>query len=106
MKISVIALVAMFSANSATAGTECSAADAATSTVFGAGVGAAAGVGAVWTLGVLAAPFTLGGSLVTAAAVTGPAIALGAKGGAFYGASSELIDCGKAAKDAVFDGGR
>ena len=94
-----VLILSIFSASSATAGPGCSAKDAVIVTGIGAGIGATAGVAAVWTLGVLAAPFTLGGSLWTAAALTGPAIALGAKGGAFYGASTEAIDCGKAAKD-------
>ena len=98
----VVLILSIFSATSATAGPECSAKDAVVSTTIGAGVGAIAGVAAVWTVGILAAPFTLGGSLWGAVVTTGPALALGAKGGAFYGASSEAIDCGKAAKDKIF----
>lgn len=75
------------------AGEECTAVDGALSLGIGAGVGAAAGVAAVWTMGVLAAPFTLGGSLATSLAFTGPAIAIGAKGGAFYGVANEAVDC-------------
>ena len=90
-------------ASVAKAGPECSAKDAVVSTGVGAGIGAIAGVAAVWTGGILAAPFTLGSSLWASAAFTGPALAMGAKGGAFYGATAEAIDCGKAAKDALFD---
>ena len=78
---------------SAFASEQCSGAEAIQSVAVGAGVGAVAGVAAVWTIGILAAPFTLGGSLVTSAGMTVAAVGLGAKGGAFYGAASEGIDC-------------
>jgi hypothetical protein len=100
-----VMFVSLFAATSATAGPECSVKDAVVSTGIGAGVGAVAGVAAVWTVGVLAAPFTLGSSLWGAVTMTGPAIALGAKGGAFYGASAEAIDCGTAAKDRLIGSG-
>ena len=89
MALNLLASVAL-----AESGT-CSATDAVTNTAFGAGVGAVAGVASVWTIGILAAPFTLGSSLVASAGMTLPALSLGAQGGAFYGAATEAIDCGK-----------
>jgi len=97
----IFLILSIFSATSAMATPKCSVTDAVVNTGLGAGIGATAGVAAVWTIGILAVPLTLGGSLWGAAAVTGPAIALGAKGGAFYGATAEAIDCGKAAKDKI-----
>ena len=49
--------------------------------------------GAVWTFGVLAAPFTLGGSLVAAGGMTLGAIGLGAKGGAVWGGAAGAGYC-------------
>ncbi len=80
--------------NSAFAEKGCQATDAALFTAVGAGAGAAAATAAVWTFGILAAPLTFGASLATAAVTTLPAIALGAKGGAVYGLSTEGITCG------------
>ena len=94
MKKLSLALAFLLSLSTPTwASEDCSTVDAGLSLGVGAGVGAAAGVAAVWTLGILAAPFTLGGSLATSWSLTGPAIALGAKGGAFYGAGNEVVDC-------------
>ena len=81
----------------------CQAKDAVVYTAVGAGVGSVAAIASVWTIGVLAAPFTLGSSLVGAASMTLPAIALGAKGGALYGASAEAIQCGKVAVEGAID---
>ena len=61
--------------------------------VGGAAVGAVAGTAAVWAIGILAAPFTLGGSIIGAATLTGPAIVLGGKGGAVYGGVGGTAIC-------------
>lgn len=74
---------------------DCDAVEAVVLAGVGAGVGAVAATASVWTLAVLAAPFTLGGSIGIAVATTLPAIALGAQGGAFYGASFEAVQCGR-----------
>ena len=80
----------------------CKASDAVVSTGIGAVAGAVAGGAAVWTIAILGAPFTFGSSLAFAATATIPALVLGLKGGAFYGASAEAIDCAKAGKDYLF----
>ena len=69
------------------------AAEVGAGVVGGAAVGAVAGVAATWTLGILAAPFTLGGSLGAAVAFTGPALAIGGKGGAVYGGVGGTTVC-------------
>jgi len=74
---------------------ECTFKDTVKSTCIGAGIGSVAAVPSVWTIGVLAAPFTAGGSLGFAWASTPAAVGLGAKGGAVYGGGYGVAVCGK-----------
>ena len=78
-KITTAALLALLISTPAYAKQECTFKDTVKSTGIGAGIGAVAAVASVWTLGVLAAPFTAGGSLGFAWASTPTAIGLGAK---------------------------
>ena len=79
----MMATTAMADTEEHTAG-DC-AAEVGVGIVGGATVGAVVGVVGIWTVGILAAPFTLGGSIIGAAATTGPAILLAGSGGALYG---------------------
>ena len=94
-KITTAALLALLIATPAYAKQECTFKDTVKSTGIGAGIGSVAAVASVWTLAVLAAPLTAGGSLGFAWASTPTAIGLGAKGGAVYGGGYGVAVCGK-----------
>ena len=94
-KITTTAFLAIIVSTPAYAKQECTFKDTVKSTGIGAGIGSVAAVASVWTLGVLAAPFTAGGSLGFAWASTPTAIGLGAKGGAVYGGGYGVAVCGK-----------
>ena len=93
--ISLAMLLAVFVSTPLFAKQECTFKDTVKSTGIGAGIGSVAAVASVWTIGVLAAPFTAGGSLGIAWATTPAAVGLGAKGGAVYGGGYGAVVCGK-----------
>ena len=97
----IVMIAIMAISTPASADVECGVKDAAIMTGGGAGVGAVAAVASIWTLGILAAPFTMGGSIATAAVATPSALMFGAGGGAFYGASAEAVVCANTAIQAV-----